>query len=171
MDGDASFEAWVAAREVALLRTAWLLTGDWQQAEDLVQTALLRVWPRWEKVCAAGDPEPYVRTVLVRSFASGRRRSWHRERPSADVPGGPAADGLDALAAVDLRDALLRVLPRLPRGQRAVVVLRYAEDLTERQTADALGISVGTVKSQTNKALARLRAALGTRADLGGMGR
>ncbi len=166
MGEQVAFETWVAARERALLRTAWLLTGDWQHAEDLVQSALVAVWPRWERVCAAGDPEPYVRTVLVRTYTAGRRRLWRREQPSAAPP--ERASTTDDVGTVDLRDTLLRVLPHLPTGQRAVVVLRFAEDLSEQQTADALGVSVGTVKSQSSKALTRLRAVLGSREDVEG---
>jgi RNA polymerase sigma-70 factor (sigma-E family) len=160
------FEEYLAVRETALLRTAWLLTGDWQHAEDLVQTALVRVWPRWSKVVAGGDPDAYVRTVLVRCYASAWRRRWRGEVPTDVLP--DAAGGDRDVEAADLRDALRRVLPLLPPRQRAVLVLRFAEDLTEAQTAQALGIGVGTVKSQTSKALARLRDALGSRESVEG---
>ena len=145
-----SFEEYVAARRGALLRTAYLLTGDAHAAEDLVQVALLKVVPQWRRV--ADNPEPYVRTVLAReSVSRWRRRRW-RELHTDQVPEVPAADERpdDRLA---LREALARLAPR----QRAVIVLRYYEDLTEAETARVLGISVGTVKSQARDALARLR--------------
>lgn len=144
------FEEFVAARSGALLRTAYLLTGSHQDAEDLVQTALLKAVPRWARV---REHEPYVRRILVHeSVTRWRRRRW-RETSTERLPELPAraSDVDDRLV---LRQALARLAPR----QRAVIVLRYFDDLTEAQTADALGISVGTVKSQSRDALARLRA-------------
>lgn len=155
MDNQPTFEAFLAARQGALLRTAWLLTGDWQLAEDLVQTALVKVWPRWARVCSLGSPDAYVRRVLVTTFVSQRRRRWLGERQTEQVPEPP--DRVDPIGAVDLRDALERVLRGLAPRQRAVLILRYYEDLSEIQTAEVLGCSVGTVKSQASKALARLR--------------
>ncbi len=149
----AGFEQWVAARRPALMRTAYLLTGDPHDAEDLVQTSLIKVVPHWARVAA--DPEAYVRQVLVTANVSRwRRRRWREVHTDAlpDRAGAsPATD--DRLA---LRDALAQLAPR----QRAVVVLRYYEDLTERQTAEVLGVAVGTVKSQARDALTRLRALL-----------
>lgn len=145
----ASFEEYVAARRAALLRTAYLLTGNAHDAEDLVQAALLNVVPKWGRIAA--NPEPYVRKVLAReSITRWRRRRW-REVHTDRLPDAPTeGPGTDRVA---LREALTRLAPR----QRAVVVLRYYEDLTERQTAQLLDISVGTVKSQAHDALARLR--------------
>ena len=140
----------MAARRQALLRTAYLLTGDHDDAEDLVQVALVKAVPHWAKI--ADHPEPYVRTILAReSVSRWRRRRW-REVSAATLPEqhAPEVDPSDRAA---LRAALATLAPR----QRAVVVLRYFEDLTERQTAEVLGIGVGTVKSQTRDALARLR--------------
>ncbi|WP_435741411.1 SigE family RNA polymerase sigma factor [Nocardioides sp. SYSU DS0663] len=145
------FEEYVAARRPALLRTAYLLTGDHDDAEDLVQVALVKVVPHWRRI--ADHPEPYVRRVLAReSVSRWRRRRW-REVSTAEVPevSGAQDDPGD-------REALRVALGRLAPRQRAVIVLRYYEDLTERQTAEALGIAVGTVKSQARDALARLRA-------------
>jgi RNA polymerase sigma-70 factor (sigma-E family) len=146
-----SFEAFVAARSAALLRTAVLLTGDRHLAEDLVQTALARTWPRWSRLDT--NPEAYVRRTLVNTYASWWRRRWNGETPTDALPDRAQPAGADADAAYDLRQALTG----LPRRQRAVVVLRYFDDLTEAQVAAALGCSVGTVKSQTSKALAKLR--------------
>lgn len=148
--GQPGFEEFVAARRQALLRTAYLLTGSHEDAEDLVQVALVKAVPHWRRI--ADHPEPYVRTILAReSVSRWRRRRW-RELTTDELPDrqGPGDDPVGRLA---LREALARLAPR----QRAVIVLRYFDDLTERQTAEALGIGVGTVKSQTRDALARLR--------------
>jgi len=146
------FEDFVAARSARLLRTAYLLTQDWARAEDLLQTALARAWFAWGTVHT--DAEPFVRKIMSNVYASWWRRRWNGERP-ADVLPEPA--GTDPHAAVDERDEVWQALRRLPRRQRAVLVLRYFEDLTEAEVADALGCSVGTVKSQASKALAKLR--------------
>ncbi|GGO76123.1 SigE family RNA polymerase sigma factor [Nocardioides deserti] len=142
-----TFEGFVAARGDALWRAAWLLNGDHQLAEDLVQTALGKSWRAWDRVGPEAF-EAYVRRAMFTTHASWWRRKWRGERPTADLPEGPTP-GADSSARLDLVIALAA----LPRGQRAVVVLRYFEDLTERETADVLGISVGTVKSQASRAL------------------
>jgi RNA polymerase sigma-70 factor (sigma-E family) len=144
---------YVAARQRALQRSARMLTGDEQLAEDLVQTTLERVWPHWQRV--ASDPDAYVRKVMVNTYSSWWRRKWRGEHPTSVLPEITTVD--DDYARADLADALRRLLPTLPPRQRAVLVLRYYDDLTETATADVLGCSVGTVKSQTSKALARLR--------------
>ena len=149
------FRDYVAARQRALLGTARMLTGDEHTAEDLVQAALERVWPRWEGVVRSGDPDAYVRKVLVNTYASWWRRKWRGERATSVLPEASAV--VDEFAHADLADAMRRLLPTLPPRQRAVLVLRYYDDLSETATADALGCSVGTVKSQASKALARLR--------------
>jgi RNA polymerase sigma-70 factor (sigma-E family) len=148
------FRAYVEARQGALLGMAWLLTGDWQHAEDLVQTALAKVWPRWSRIAAKGDPDAYVRRAIVTTYLTWRRRRWHGERPEL-VPDLVSRD--DAYAESDLRAAFGRILPELPPRQRAVVVLRFYDDLSVEQVAGLMGCSVGTVKSQTSKALAHLR--------------
>lgn len=146
-----SFEEFVAARRQALLRTAYLLTGDHGHAEDLVQLALVKSWPRWSRI--ADRPEPYVRTVLAREATNRwRGRRW-REVSTGTLPERAAAEQ-DLTDRELLRRALLRLSPR----QRAVVVLRYFDDLTEQQTAEVLGIGLGTVKSHGRDALDRLRA-------------
>ena len=149
------FRDYVAARQRALLRTARMLTGDEQLAEDLVQTTLERVWPHWQRVTRDRDPDAYVRRVMVNTYSSWWRRKWRGEQPTSDLPEITTPD--DDFARADLTDALRRLLPTLTPRQRAVLVLRYYEDLTETATAEVLGCSVGTVKSQTSKALARLR--------------
>jgi RNA polymerase sigma-70 factor (sigma-E family) len=149
------FREYVTARSPALMRAAWLLTGNEAAAEDLVQSALVRIWPRWAKLDREGSIDAYMRRVLVTTYINGWRRRWRGEVPTEVLPDGPAA--VDAHAAVDQRLLVRQALADLPPRQRAVVVLRYFEDLTEAQAAQALGCSVGTVKSQTAKALARLR--------------
>ena len=146
------FAEFVAARQRALLRGAWLLTGDWASAEDLVQTALVRSWPHWRRLPDEHAAEAYVRRVMLNTYSSWWRRRWRGETPTADLP-DRAAPGDDT----DLRAALVASLRLLPKRQRAVVVLRFFDDLTEANAAEALGCSVGTVKSQTAKALATLR--------------
>ena len=145
------FDEFVLARSRPLLRTAFLLTRDWAAAEDLLQTSLTRAWVAWGRV--QGDPLPYVRRVMVNSYTSAWRRRWRAEVPSGDLPEPAPASGSD----VEERDTVWTALGRLPRRQRAVLVLRYFEDLTEQQTAEALGVSVGTVKSQASKGLSKLR--------------
>ncbi|WP_410809631.1 SigE family RNA polymerase sigma factor [Micromonospora sp. 067-2] len=147
------FDDFVVTRSRRLLRTAFLLTGDWASAEDLLQTALARAWEAWRRI--DGDPEPYVRRILVNAYASSWRRRWRGELPTADLP--EAAAVADPQTSIDDRDRLWRALGRLPRRQRAVLVLRYFEDLSEAEISETLGCSVGTVKSQASRALARLR--------------
>ncbi|MFG1815856.1 SigE family RNA polymerase sigma factor [Kribbella sp. NPDC049174] len=145
-----SFDAFVRARSRALVRTAYLLTRDHALAEDLVQTALAKAWFAWTRI-EGGDPEPYVRRIMVNTYASWWRRRWNGEVPSDELPETAAP------TTSEERTDFWQALGRLPRRQRAVIVLRYYEDLTEAETARLLGCSVGTVKSQTNKAFAKLR--------------
>ena len=146
-----TFDGFVAARGDALWRSAWLLTADHQLAEDLVQTALAKSWRSWDRV-GPGGFEPYVRRVLFTTYVSWWRRKWRGERPTEVLPEAGAT-----VPDTDTRNDLVAALAGLPKGQRAIVVLRYFEDLTEQQTADLLGIKVGTVKSQCSRALAALR--------------
>ena len=151
MTGYVDFEAFVGARRNALLRTAYLLTGDHHDAEDLVQTTLLKVVPKWHRI--GERPEHYVRKVLAReSVNRWRRRRW-REVSTHLTPDLQQREGPDAVDRMVLLEDLRRLSPR----QRAVLVLRYFDDLSEADTAAALGISVGTVKSHTRDALAHLR--------------
>ena len=149
------FEEFAESRMAGLLRTAYLLTGDRRDAEDLVQTALAKTYLAWSKVERADSADAYVRRILVNSH----RRHWRRQRVvetlSAVLP--DRASSRDHTAVADARGDLVAALATLPAGQRAVVVLRFLEDLDERETAAALGCSAGTVKSQTARALARLR--------------
>lgn len=162
------FREFVVGRSPALLRTAWMLTGDAAAAEDLLQTALARTWPHWERV-SLGHPEAFVRTVMVRTNASWRARLWTREQPTdlsmerAGIPTGRYAEN-DPSGAVTDRVVLVEALARLPLRQRQAVVLRYFDDLSVAAVAEIMGSSAGTVKSQTAKGLARLRELIDTEA-------
>ena len=152
------FREFVAARSAALLRTAYLLAGDWATAEDLLQTALTKTYLAWKRLGEIEAVEPYARRVLVNTATSWWRRRWHGERPTEILPERAAPDQIDEQLE---RDALWRHVKALPARQRAVLVLRFYEDMTEAQTAALLDISTGTVKSQTSRALNTLRQRLG----------
>jgi RNA polymerase sigma-70 factor (sigma-E family) len=154
-----SFRAFVVARGAALSRSAYLLTGDHHQAEDLLQEALSKAAGRWRRI-AEGDPEAYVRRIMVNERISIWRRRRHLFEVLVGHESGQELSGStpDRADSVVSRLALQQALERLPPRQRAVIILRYFDDLTEAATAAALGCSVGTVKSQTHDALARLRA-------------
>lgn len=159
------FEAFVAASSDRLLRTAYLLVGDLGHAEDLVQQALLRTARRWR--AARRAPEAYARTVVT-NLAKDRWRALGRRPAEAPLEHDllPArAERVERAEPVLDRDVLVRAARRLPEGQRAVLVLRYFDDLSVEETAQVLGVSTGTVKSQTSRALAGLRAALATHPD------
>jgi RNA polymerase sigma-70 factor (sigma-E family) len=149
------FDAFVRARSRPLLQAAWLLTGDWQTAEDLLQSALVKVYLSWGRIRRDGNAEAYTRRVLVTTYITGWRRRWRGEVSTETFSDQPA--WRDEFAASDLRHVVIEALRRLPRRQRAVVVLRYYCDLSEREVAEALGCSEGTVKSQAAKGLAALR--------------
>ena len=155
-DRDAEFADYMAARQPSLLRTAYLLSGDRHTAEDLVQTALAKLYLSWDKVQQRESLDGYVRRILVNEHNSLWRRAWKRQETTvSQMPEQPAEApaGRDA----DLWD----FVQTLPRKQRAVVVLRYYEELSEAETAAVLGVSVGTVKSQASRALASLRSRAG----------
>ena len=152
---DETFDAFVRARLPALLRFAHAVTGDPHTAADLVQDALERTGVRWSKLDRLGDPEAYVRRAIINGRAS-RWRKHRRETLVATLPENsatPSDDGLD-------RDELWQLVRALPTRQRAIVVLRYYEDMSEAQIAATLGCSPGTVKSQANKAISKLRNAM-----------
>jgi RNA polymerase sigma-70 factor (sigma-E family) len=153
------FREFVANRQQSLLRTAYLLTGDWGTAEDLVQTALTKTYLARHRIRDVAAIEGYVRAAMVTTSTSWWRRRWHGERPTDALP--ERATGRDSTAAYDDRDELWQHVRRLPPRQRAVLVLRFYEDLSEADTAQLLGISVGTVKSQTSRSTQALRASLG----------
>lgn len=151
-DVDEQFRAYVRGRRSSLLRTAFLLVGDHDHAEDIVQIALTKTYRHWDRI---DHPDAYVRRALVTTATSWWRRRWHGEGSVAAVP--DQARTSDETKAVQDHEALWPEVLRLPARQRAVVVLRFYEDLSESDTAAALGCSTGTVKSQTSRALAALR--------------
>jgi RNA polymerase sigma-70 factor (sigma-E family) len=148
---DAAFRAFVEANGATLLHAARLLTGDHHRGEDLVQTALTRLYLKWDRV---GAPLAYARKALVTAAIDSSRRRWWGERPVDELPDH---SGEDVSGAADDRDQLRRLLAELSPRERAVIVLRYYTDLSEQETAATLGMPVGTVKSMCSRALARLR--------------
>jgi RNA polymerase sigma-70 factor (sigma-E family) len=158
---ESEFRDFVVGRSPSYLRTAYLLTGDWAKAEDLLQASLTKVYLAWKRVHDRDNLDAYVRRVMVNTWSSWWRRAWRGESPTEVLPEAPSPD--ETLVA-DQRDLIRRALTHLPARQRAAVVLRHYDDLSEAETASVLGCSVGTVKSQTSKGLARLREVL-ARAD------
>ncbi len=148
-----AFVAFVHARQAALLRAAYLVCGDRHLAEDLLQQALMKLAQRWHRVSSGGDPDAYVRTILYRDAISWWRHANRRLVHYPDV----SSETMDPTHAVEQRLQLAEALTSLTPKQRAVLVLRYFEDLSEAQTAEVLRVSVGTVKSQASAALRRLR--------------
>ena len=157
MDAQAreDFRSYVAGRSAALLRTAYLLTGNRADAEDLLQTALAKTYLAWDRIRDREAVDGYVRRVMVNTQTSWWRRRRVDEHPTDSLP--ERGSGRDSTADLDLHDALWSALGTLPRRQRAMVVLRYYEDLSEADIAAALGCRPGTVKSLSARGLARLR--------------
>lgn len=159
----ADFVEYVRARQQGLIRFAYLLAGDHHTAEDLVQTALAKTYLSWGRLRDRGAVDAYVRRIIVNENASLWRRAWKRnERPSDELPETVAGSAVD----VEQDDAMWRAVQQLPTKQRAAVVLRYYEDLSEADTARILNCSLGNVKSQTSRGIARLRASLAENPDL-----
>ncbi|BCY12654.1 SigE family RNA polymerase sigma factor [Actinoplanes sp. L3-i22] len=157
-DRDEAFAEYFAARSGSMRATAYLLCGDWHRAQDLVQTTFTKLYLRWGKVNRQESLDPYVRQVMIRTFIDeGRWGWWRRERPHDTPIEGPAAPG----GSVEDRLMLLRALAEVPPRQRAVLVLRYWQDLSVEETAAALGCTAGTVKSQAARGLATLRTVIG----------
>ncbi len=157
---DADFVAYYEARAAALRKTAYVLCGDWHLAEDLTQTAFTKLYQVWHRLERYEALDGYVRQTLLRAFLDDRRRPWRREYatgPQSAVFDVPVADP----AGSGEREILLAALARIPKRRRAVLVLRYWEDLPVEQVAEMLGCSAGTVRSQASRALADLRAMLG----------
>ncbi|WP_171112311.1 MULTISPECIES: SigE family RNA polymerase sigma factor [Streptomyces] len=152
---EAQFQEFVRARWSHLVRTAYLLTGDAHHAEDLTQTALAKAYRSWRRVARSDSPEAYVRRMLVTCNSDRFRKRRVREALTASPPERAGRD--DAVSRADERSALMGALAGLPPRQRAVVVMRYWEDLSEAEVAEVLGCSTGTVKSQAAKGLAKLR--------------
>lgn len=161
MDREPEFSAYVTARRAQLYRAACLLCGDPHRAEDVVQDTLARLYANWPRVTRADNVEGYVRRVLVNSHYSDRRRPWRRESASSSLDLPPLEPGV----AHEDADVIWAAIRSLPPGQRKVIVLRHIWDRSVEETAADLGISTGTVKTQTRDALAALRRAL--EADFG----
>ncbi|GGR58442.1 RNA polymerase sigma-70 factor (sigma-E family) [Nocardioides luteus] len=151
---DETFTAFVAARRPHLVRVAYALCGDWHRADDLVQTALVKLYASWRRV-TPGSEEAYVRTILVRAHIDQTRRPWWKRERSGDLPerAGPAAQ----TEQVEDRSELFEALQALPEMQRKVVVLRHWLQLSVAETARELRIGEGTVKSHSSRGLAALR--------------
>jgi RNA polymerase sigma-70 factor (sigma-E family) len=146
----------VSGKAVPLRRVAYVLCGDWHQAEDIVSVAITKLYVNWRRVRTVDNLDAYARQVVVRTFLDEQRRRWSRVRRYADPP-EPAQSHPGGADAVDLRLTLVGALARVPPRQRAVLVLRYLTDLTVAETAQALDCSEGNVKSQTSHGLATLR--------------
>ena len=155
---DERFAAYVHERGGHHLRAAVLLTGDWHAAEDLVQASLVKLYRAWPRLRLDGDPDAYLRRIMVNTRRSWWRARWRRETPSDELPETVIADFGDGQAlAAQVRQAL----QALPRQQRAVLVLRYFADLPEAEVAHLLGCSLGTVKKHTHRGVQALRENLG----------
>ncbi|WP_246213741.1 SigE family RNA polymerase sigma factor [Kitasatospora viridis] len=152
------FTEFVQQRSAALFRTAYLLTGSRETAEDLVQEALEKAYRRWSRICAADSPEAYLRRMVV-NLANDR---WRHQRHDGGEAAGTAEDRAaddDPFALVDLREELVQALHALPIGMRTAVVLHYLHDMDDQQIAEMLNVSPSTVRSQLSRALVKLRAA------------
>jgi RNA polymerase sigma-70 factor (sigma-E family) len=150
----AAFSEFVEARSSSLFRTAYLMVGDHQLAQDLLQEALVKTLIAWPRLRDRANVDAYTRRIVVTTSISWRRRRSFHERPTGTLPERVDPDPTEALV---IHDAVIAALLTVPPRQRAAIVLRYYEDLTEAQTADTLGCSVGTVKSQASRALTKLR--------------
>ena len=151
---DSGFREYVTMRSGSLLRAAYLLTGNRADAEDLVQAALAKTFLAWDRIEDRGALDGYVRKAMVNTHISWWRRRRLDEYPTDEIPDRAIADHA---GNSDLQDTLRRAIDRLPQRMRAAVMLRYYEDMTEAEVADALGVSLGTVKSTVSRAVAKLR--------------
>ncbi|MEP7055719.1 MAG: SigE family RNA polymerase sigma factor [Actinomycetota bacterium] len=150
-----AFDDLVDTRSPSLLRTAYLLTGDWSSAEDLLQSALAKTWFRWRRLADPQSGEAYVRQVMYTTYCKWYRRKWRGEVSTGYLPDTNTAP--DEFSRVDEQDGVGRALAELSPKTRAIIVLRFFDDLTEAQVAHVLGCSIGTVKSTTHRGLAKLR--------------
>jgi RNA polymerase sigma-70 factor (sigma-E family) len=153
MDNPA-FRDYVRDRSRALIRTAYLLTGNLADAEDLVQSALAKTYLAWDRIEDRGALDGYVRRAIVNTHISWWRRRRVEEFPTDEIPDQAVADHS---VSSDLQESLRRAIDRLPQRMRAAVMLRYYDDMTEAEVAEVLGVSLGTVKSTVSRAVAKLR--------------
>ena len=158
-----AFSEFASARSSSLFRTAYLVIGDYQLAQDLVQESLIKAYVAWPRLRDTAKAEAYVRRTIVTTGISWWRRPSFHERPAAVLP---EAGGSDATEQVTTRDAVWPLVCNLPPRQRTALVLRYYEDLSEAETADLMGCSVGTVKSQVSAALGKLREGVSDRSEV-----
>ncbi len=156
---DERFAAFVRERGERHLRLAVLLTGDWHAAEDLVQASLVKLYQAWPRLDTAADPDAYLRRIVVNTHRSWWRARWRREKPVAGLPDGACAQDMADTHATGIM--VRQALAQLPRQQRAVLVLRYFEDLPEAEIAAVLGCSPGSVKTHAHRGLRALRELLG----------
>jgi RNA polymerase sigma-70 factor (sigma-E family) len=154
-DAEREYGDYVTARTRGLVRFAYLTCGDWHQAEDAVQAALTKLYLAWPRLQSRGTIDAYVRRIVLRAVIDQRRLSWFRREQSTDAL--PDYAGEDPTAPIGDRVTVLAALAKLPRRQRVVLVLRFWEDQSVEQVADLLGCSSGTVKSQSSRALDKLR--------------
>jgi RNA polymerase sigma-70 factor (sigma-E family) len=159
-DYDEEFTAWASVRAAHLRRSAFLMCGDWHLAEDLAQTTLVKIYAAWTKLRRRDALDAYAQRTLVRALLDDVRRPWRREQHTDDWPEHQSAAMHDHAQATVESLVALDLLAALPPRQRAAIVLRFWHDLSVEQVAEILGVSVGTVKSQTHKAMGHLRAAL-----------
>jgi RNA polymerase sigma-70 factor (sigma-E family) len=153
---DEQYSAFVAARQVHLRRIAYAICGDWHQADDLLQTALVKLYVAWPRLHQDGREEAYTRQIIVRANIDASRRPWRRERPGLDGHDPVARSGLPT----EERSALFDAVQELPTMQRKVVVLRHWLGLSVEETAAELGIATGTVKSHSSRGIEKLKVAL-----------
>jgi RNA polymerase sigma-70 factor (sigma-E family) len=164
---DAGFRQWVAVRYTVLRRKAFLLSGSWHSADDLVQDTLIAVYAAWPRIAKARNIDAYVNRILVNKCVDDRRRPWRRERPVIDVPDSTDVGAATAFDAIEGRDSPLgRALATLPVSQRSVLVLRYTDDLTVEEIAQVLGLPSGTVKSRLSRGTEAIRRELEGRTPL-----
>lgn len=154
-DEQEAFREYVLARKATLLRTAYLLSGDWHRAEEIVSTTVVKLYTKWRKIAAAGNPDAYVRKIVVRVWLDETRRPWRREQPTEALPELAMDESIADPTAY--RADLRRLLDLMPARQRAVLVLRFYDDLSVEQTAGILGCSQGAVKTLTARALEAIR--------------
>ena len=164
---DAGFRQWVAVRSTVLRRKAFLLSGSWHSADDLVQDTLIAVYAAWPRIAKARNIDAYVNRILVNKYVDDRRRPWRRERPVTDVPDSTEAGAATAFDAIEGHDSPLgRALATLPVSQRSVLVLRYTDDLTVEEIAHLLNLPSGTVKSRLSRGTEAIRRELDGRTPL-----
>jgi RNA polymerase sigma-70 factor (sigma-E family) len=163
---EAGFREWMLVRSSSLRRKAFLLCGDWSAADDLVQDVLVAMYPRWSRIVRGGHVDAYANRVLFGKHVDARRRPWRRERPVDRLPDLVDSTSERAIAAVEERDApLMAALAALPAGQRAVLVLRFTDDLSIEEIAKVLSIPAGTVKSRLSRGTDAVRARLDASGD------